>query len=87
MPQVPPSLQPPSFVQSGSDVPVDALIGSPLKKARPSVDVTNTGEKLSTTQSLSAALDAAVSVTSAPATTSTTTTTTPPSKVDEEEEL
>ncbi|KAF5130176.1 hypothetical protein E5D57_006513 [Metarhizium anisopliae] len=87
VPQVPPSLQPPSFVQSGSDVPVDALIGSPLKKARPSVDVTNTGEKLSTTQSLSAALDAAVSVTSAPATTSTTTTTTPPSKVDEEEEL
>ncbi|KAH0601513.1 hypothetical protein MHUMG1_00389 [Metarhizium humberi] len=87
VPQVPPSLQPPSFVQSGSDVPVDALIGSPLKKARPSVDVTNTGEKLSTTQSLSAALDAAVSVTSAPATTSTTTTTAPPSKVDEEEEL
>ncbi|KJK83831.1 hypothetical protein H634G_00194 [Metarhizium anisopliae BRIP 53293] len=87
VPQVPPSLQPPSFVQSGSDVPVEALIGSPLKKARPSVDVTNTGEKLSTTQSLSAALDAAVSVTSAPATTSTTTTTAPPSKVDEEEEL
>ncbi|EFY90441.1 hypothetical protein J3458_000706 [Metarhizium acridum] len=86
VPQVPPSLQPPSVVQSGSDVPADALIGSPLKKARPSTDVTNTGEKLGTTQSLSAALDAAVSVTSAPATTSTTTTA-PPSKVVEEEEL
>lgn len=80
------SLQPPSAVQGVSDVPPEALVGSPLKKARPSVDITNTGEKFGTTQSLSAALDAAVSGTSAPTTTSTTTTA-PPPKVDEEEEL
>jgi hypothetical protein len=85
-PQVPASLQTPGAVQAAIDVPADALVGSPLKKARPSVDITNTGEKFGTTQSLSAALDAAISGTSAPATTSSTMTA-PPSKVDEEEEL
>ncbi|KHO01694.1 uncharacterized protein MAM_00695 [Metarhizium album ARSEF 1941] len=86
VPQVPPSLQPPSAVQAVSDLPADALVGSPLKKARPSVDVTNTGEKLGSTQSLSEALDAVVSTTAAPAETATTSTASP-SKVDEEEEL
>lgn len=43
--------------QSGlSDVPPEALVGSPLKKARPSIDQTNSSEKYSATQSLSAAL-------------------------------
>lgn len=67
-------------------MPAEALVGSPLKKARPSVDITNTGEKFGTTQSLSAALDAAVSGASTPATTSTTAAA-PPAKVVEEEEL
>ncbi|TWU75956.1 hypothetical protein ED733_006653 [Metarhizium rileyi] len=86
-PQVPPSLQPPiSGTLSASDVPADGLVGSPLKKARASVDETSTGEKLLTSQSLSAALEAAVSAPSVPSTTLTTTTA-PPYIMDEEEEL
>ncbi|KAK5995085.1 hypothetical protein PT974_03478 [Cladobotryum mycophilum] len=63
----------------------DAMVGSPLKKARPSVDQTNNGERYSNTQSLSAALSSIVSgvaETSTPAPT-----TAPPLKVEEEEEL
>ncbi|QPG94508.1 hypothetical protein C2857_006255 [Epichloe festucae Fl1] len=84
-PQVPPSLQPPGAVQVGNEMSAEALIGSPLKKARPSIDITNAAEKYGTTQSLSAALDAAVSDPAASSSTSATAAA-PPSKVEEEEE-
>ncbi|KAF7544155.1 hypothetical protein G7046_g9843 [Stylonectria norvegica] len=41
-----------------TDVPPEALVGSPLKKQRPSMDFTATAEAYAATQSLSAALDA-----------------------------
>ncbi|RDA83186.1 hypothetical protein CP532_6449 [Ophiocordyceps camponoti-leonardi (nom. inval.)] len=44
----------------GHDALVEALLGSPLKKARPSVDETKTEDRLTSSQSLSAALDEAV---------------------------
>jgi len=85
---VPQSLQPPGAVQVGNGNPAEAHIGSPMKKARPSVDITNASEKLNTTQSLSAALD---SVVSNPAASSSTSAPAPmlPSKIQaiEEEEL
>lgn len=62
---------------SGKCVEVDsaeALVGSPLKKARPSVDQSHPGNQSS--QSLSAALNATLSGSSAPSTTNAVTTTT-----------
>jgi hypothetical protein len=61
-----PSLAPPTAggLLSSSrfgDTPPSANVGSPLKKARPSVDFTNSEDKYSSTQSLSAALGSAIS--------------------------
>ncbi|XP_044719123.1 Beta-lactamase-type transpeptidase fold domain containing protein [Hirsutella rhossiliensis] len=53
----------------------EALVGSPLKKARPSVAQSSAGDQSSASQSLSAALDAALSGSSAPHTTDAMTTT------------
>lgn len=39
-----------------AETPGEAAVGSPLKKARPSIDQGTGGEKFSATQSLSAAL-------------------------------
>ncbi|KJZ73203.1 hypothetical protein HIM_07400 [Hirsutella minnesotensis 3608] len=61
------------------DVPPEALVGSPLKKARPSIDQSSVGDKFLASQSLSAALDAAVSGKTAAVSGSATT------RVDEEE--
>ncbi|PNY28076.1 Uncharacterized protein TCAP_02004 [Tolypocladium capitatum] len=47
--------------QGGPDVPPEALVGSPLKKARPSMDQTIAADKQATAQSLTAALGAVVS--------------------------
>ncbi|PFH62214.1 hypothetical protein XA68_14621 [Ophiocordyceps unilateralis] len=60
----------------GHDALVDALLGSPLKKARPSIDQTNAGDKATPSQSLSAALNDVVEGRSAGTTTTATTTTT-----------
>jgi hypothetical protein len=70
------------------------MVGSPLKKARPSVDQTNIGDRFSTTQSLTSALG---TVTSAPGTVTssgaespekgTPALPTPEIRIDEEEEL
>ncbi|KAH7319728.1 hypothetical protein B0I35DRAFT_429700 [Stachybotrys elegans] len=55
--------------QKLTDLPAGALLGSPLKKARPSVDFTNNrGNMYSMPQSLSAALGSAISGTSPPTT-------------------
>ncbi|KAG5982898.1 hypothetical protein E4U55_001166 [Claviceps digitariae] len=48
VPQLPQSLQPPGAVQAGNGCSGEALIGSPMKKARPSVDMNNTAEKANT---------------------------------------
>ncbi|KAG5925691.1 hypothetical protein E4U42_004045 [Claviceps africana] len=85
-PQVPPSLQPPRAVQAGNGHTEEALIGSPMKKARPSVDIGNAAEKTNTAQSLSAALDAAVSDTAVASSSTSATAPTPPSKIQEVEE-
>ncbi|KAG5945307.1 hypothetical protein E4U53_006733 [Claviceps sorghi] len=86
--RVPPSLQPPGTVQAGNGHPEEALIGSPMKKARPSIDVGNAAEKLNAAQSLSAALDAAVSGPAVASSSTSTTAPTPPPKIHEiEEEL
>lgn len=84
-----PLSQPPA----GSDLPaalsgadtLSGIVGSPLKKARPSMHQSVSGDKLTSAQSLSAALGAAVgeASTSAPAATSAPA----PPKMDEEEEL
>ncbi|KAG6037660.1 hypothetical protein E4U41_004886 [Claviceps citrina] len=86
-PQVPPSLQPPGAVQMANENQAEALLGSPLKKARPSVDMTNATEKLSATQSLSAALDTAVSGPAASSSTSATTLARPVKAEEDEDEL
>ena len=65
---------------ASSEIPADGLVGSPLKKARASVDHTNFSDvKQDTTQSLTAALDAVVSGNTVPSETKL--------KVEEEEEL
>lgn len=48
-------------LQANFDSLAAAMVGSPLKKARPSVDQTNIGDRFSATQSLSATLGTAVS--------------------------
>jgi len=69
-----------------ADVPEEALVGSPLKKQRPSMDQSANPERYAATQSMSAALDSVLS--STPPTTAT-----PPNtsdkkpKIEEEEEL
>ncbi|KAG6005169.1 hypothetical protein E4U21_000361 [Claviceps maximensis] len=85
--QVPQSLQLPGAVQAGNGITAEALIGSPLKKARASVDTNNAAKKPDTTQSLIAALDAAVSNPAALSSTSASAPT-PPVKIQAiEEEL
>jgi hypothetical protein len=79
------------------DVPPEALVGSPLKKARPSIDQGTSSEKFAATQSLSAALGSVVGggVSSTTGTSSTPATGNAPAattnnstvKVEEEEEL
>ena len=49
-----------------SDVPAEAVVGSPLKKQRPSMDAGTVLDSASVTQSLTAALDSAISGGSAP---------------------
>ena len=95
-PQGQPMLQPPTSSAAPAEVPPEAIVGSPLKKARPSIDQTNAGEKSAATQSLSAALGAALTSTSAPvppaaaaaaaAAGPSTTAPVPPPKVQEEDE-
>ncbi|GAO15008.1 uncharacterized protein UV8b_00477 [Ustilaginoidea virens] len=85
VPQAPPSLQTPGAVQASNGIPAEGLLGSPFKKPRPSEDMTNAGEKYGPTQSLSAALDAAVSGQPEAAALSKTSTV-PPSEVEQEEE-
>ncbi|PHH75651.1 hypothetical protein CDD80_2204 [Ophiocordyceps camponoti-rufipedis] len=71
----------------GHDALMEALLGSPLKKARPSVDQTNAGDQA---QSLSAALNEVVHADSAATKPTTTTTTDKASKterMEEDEEL
>ncbi|KAI9151672.1 Septation protein imp2 [Paramyrothecium foliicola] len=51
----------PSSDNKSADVPPEGLLGSPLKKARPSIDQTNSGDRFSAAQSLSAALGSTVS--------------------------
>jgi hypothetical protein len=68
-----------------ANLPDDALIGSPLKKQRPSMDQAFSAEKFSKTQNLSAALESAVSGSSG--STPNQTTTEPKLKIEEEEEL
>lgn len=63
------------------------MVGSPLKKARPSVDQTNIGDRFSTTQSLSAALGTAVTTGAESPSKEAVATATPEIKIDEEEEL
>lgn len=46
---------------AGFDTSSEAMVGSPLKKQRPSMDHSAAGVNISTTQSLSAALDSAIS--------------------------
>ncbi|KAH8176870.1 Beta-lactamase-type transpeptidase fold domain containing protein [Sarocladium implicatum] len=74
---------------SAAEVPPEALVGSPLKKARPSIDQGASNDKLSATQSLTAALGSIVG--SGPAPGSATTSAPPASeskpKVEDEEEL
>ena len=67
------------------DVPPEALVGSPLKKARPSIDQLSAADKQTTTQSLTAALGAVVSgnTVAAPSTVGAAATI----KVEDEEEL
>lgn len=68
------------------DAPPEGLLGSPLKKARPSIDQTNAGDRFSAAQSLSAALDSTVS--GAPSTSPQQgEAATPMKKTEEEEEL
>ena len=66
-------------------MPPEALVGSPLKKPRPSMDQSVSNEKYTATQSLSAALDAVVS--GAQSSGAGTSTTQVKAKVEEEEEL
>ncbi|RCI17386.1 hypothetical protein L249_2677 [Ophiocordyceps polyrhachis-furcata BCC 54312] len=68
----------------GHDALMEALLGSPLKKARPSVDETKTGDRLISSQSLSAALDEAVGEELAGTTTKANKKT---SRMDDDEEL
>lgn len=63
----------------------DAIVGSPLKKARPSVDQGSAADKYSATQSLSAALGSAMTGSSSTTPNSNPTENNP--KIEEEEEL
>lgn len=47
--------------QKPSDISDEALVGSPLKRQRPSVDQGPSNDKYSATQSMSAALDSVIS--------------------------
>lgn len=66
-------------------MPDEALIGSPLKRQRPSIDRAFSAEKFSATQNLSAALESAVSGSSGSTPNQAPTQPTP--KIEEEEEL
>jgi hypothetical protein len=69
-------------------VPDEALIGSPLKRQRPSIDRAFSAEKFSATQNLSAALESAVSGSSGSTPNQAPTQPTQPTpKIEEEEEL
>jgi hypothetical protein len=61
------------------------MVGSPLKKARPSVDQGNDGDRFSATQSLSAALGTAVSTKAESPTKEGASTSTPEIRIEEEE--
>jgi hypothetical protein len=74
-------------LQANFDSLAAAMVGSPLKKARPSVDQTNIGDRFSTTQSLSAALGTAVTTGAESPSKEAVATATPEIKIDEEEEL
>ncbi|KAL6696502.1 hypothetical protein J3F84DRAFT_299151 [Trichoderma pleuroticola] len=74
-----------STLQANFDSLAAAMVGSPLKKARPSVDQGNTGERFSATQSLSAALGTAVSTKAESPTKEGASTSTPEIKIEEEE--
>jgi hypothetical protein len=63
------------------------MVGSPLKKARPSVDQTNTGDRFSTTQSLSSALGTVTSSDAESPTKESSALVKPEIKIEEEEEL
>ncbi|UKZ49993.1 hypothetical protein TrVGV298_004248 [Trichoderma virens] len=76
-----------SSLQANFDSLAAAMVGSPLKKARPSVDQTNIGDRFSATQSLSAALGTAVSNKAESPTKEGAATSTPEIRIEEEEEL
>lgn len=75
----------PTDLGATGSVPDEALIGSPLKRQRPSMDQSFATEKFSATQGLTAALESAISGSSSstpnPAIVETK------AKIDEEEEL
>ncbi|KAL5094879.1 hypothetical protein Trisim1_005607 [Trichoderma cf. simile WF8] len=74
-----------SSLQANFDSLAAAMVGSPLKKARPSVDQGNDGDRFSTTQSLSAALGTAVSTKAESPTKEGASTSTPEIRIEEEE--
>ncbi|KAM0480952.1 hypothetical protein ACHAPX_003843 [Trichoderma viride] len=76
-----------SSLQANFDSLAAAMVGSPLKKARPSVDQTNTGDRFSTTQSLSSALGTVTSSDAESPTKESSALVKPEIKIEEEEEL
>lgn len=58
---VPNKAVPNDLSQKLSDVPDEALFGSPMKKQRPSMDQSAANDKYSATQNMSAALDSVIS--------------------------
>ncbi|GFP54732.1 hypothetical protein TASIC1_0004035600 [Trichoderma asperellum] len=76
-----------SSLQANFDSLAAAMVGSPLKKARPSVDQTNTGDRFSTTQSLSSALGTITSSGAESPTKEAPALAKPEIKIEEEEEL
>ena len=81
----PNAVLPNDLSQKLSDVPDEALFGSPMKKQRPSVDHSATNDKYSASQSMSAALDTVISGNRGSSEKSGTTEVNP--KIEEEEEL
>jgi hypothetical protein len=76
-----------SSLQANFDSLAAAMVGSPLKKARPSVDQTNAGDRFSTTQSLSSALGTVTSSGTESPTKESPALVKPEIKIEEEEEL
>ncbi|PTB69098.1 hypothetical protein BBK36DRAFT_1112975 [Trichoderma citrinoviride] len=78
---------PNSGLQPNFDSLASAMVGSPLKKARPSAEPSNIGEKFSATHSLSAALGSAVSSKPGSPDKEVAAAAKPETKIEEEEEL